>query len=111
MAGFVGVDPSALAALAGLLDDTALELRGCAALVGEAGAESTERLLVLSVADWAEGEANDLRRRSSLEHALGLRPPPFGGGQHGNNNHKISAEQRAQLEALIADNSTPEKIK
>jgi hypothetical protein len=111
MAGYVGVDPSALAAVAGLLDDAALELRGCAALVDEAGAESTERLWVLSVAEWAESEANDLRKRSAVERALGLTPPPFGGTQHGNNNKKISAEERARLEALTRDPSASEKVK
>jgi hypothetical protein len=110
MAGYVGVDPSALAAVAGLLDDAALELRGCAALVAEAGAESTERSWVLSVAEWSEGEANDLRKRASVERALGL-AAPFGGAQHGKGNKKHSDEEIARLRALLADKTIPRKVR
>ena len=53
MAGYVGVDPSALAAVAGLLDDAALELRGCAALVG-LDDDTGERVKVTAVAEWAD---------------------------------------------------------
>src|SRR5438270_5053001 len=111
MAGYVGVDPSALAAVAGLLDDAALELRGCAALVG-LDDDTGERVKVTAVAEWAENAARDLRQRAATDQTYELvrgprAPWPWGGSQHGNNNHKISAEQRAQLEALIANDSVP----
>jgi hypothetical protein len=113
MAGYVGIDPSALAAVAGLLDDAALELRGCAALV-DLDDDTGERVKVSAVAEWAENAAHDLRKRAAADQTYELlrgprAPWPWGGSQHGNNNKKISAEERARLEALIADPTTSKK--
>ena len=72
MPGYVGVDPDALLGLAELLDDAALEMRGCAALVGQDGDDGTLRLHVVGVAEWAEHEASSIRQRATTAHTYDL---------------------------------------
>src|SRR5256885_794434 len=103
--GFVGVDPSALVLLASELDDTALQLRACVAWIADAAGVDVagDRLHLLSVAEWAEREASDLRRRAVQARQTGLTWRWWAGPQRGWNNKKISADEIERLKQISAD--------